>query len=518
MRGRTFAFVALHVLIQHAACQEWVVDEFKNEDGSPFRGIDGPTVIRQGPDLRFYVGAKGAVSALTVDDEYRVSDVCTSKSIGEERTVLGLTFDPRYFREDDIFFYIATSQLNWAGGRHGDPALFPGGWKNGMVQIMRSDQGGHCLAVTKNLVTGLSVSNHDHGVNGMVVDLDGTLKVLNGGMTNAGFSEKGDGDGGSPETPLSGALLTVRHNIDGFNGNVEYDTDDGREADVVNGADVEVFAAGFMNALPREPGERAARGGHTAPGGGGQVVRAPEPQPRSVRQQAVRVSGRRQDGARGDDRVVHQRADRVRQQQARGQVEGRADSGAHRVPRREQRPRQQLRAVPVQPHGGARARGAAAGGRAGRDAGRAQQRGADGLHGARGGGAAHGGGGGRAAAARRDLERAAAARAGGRRQPRVGARALLAARHHGDVRQPRVPRRARGARRAAELPRAGRRARRGRGRVRGHRALVLARARRRLHVHDRAARHAARAPAADARPVTWSESTLGTRTARSRPR
>ncbi|CAN8075525.1 unnamed protein product [Agarophyton chilense] len=252
MRGCAIALLALHVVLRHAAGQEWVVDEFKNEDGSPFRDIDAPTVIRQGPDLRFYVGAKGTVSALTVDDDYRVSDVCTSKNFGEDRTVLGLTFDPRYFRQDDIFLYIATSKLNWAGGQHGDAEQFPGGWANGMVQIMRSNQGGHCLAVTKNVVTGLSVSNHDHGVNGMVIDLDGTLKVLNGGMTNAGFSEKGDGDGGAPETPLSGALLSVRLNIDGFNGEVEYDTTDGRQADISNEPDVEVFAAGFMNAFSVE--------------------------------------------------------------------------------------------------------------------------------------------------------------------------------------------------------------------------------------------------------------------------
>lgn len=252
MRVAAFASAVLPLFISYAASQEWIVDEFKNQDGTPFRAIDGPTVIRQGPDLRYYVGSKGIVTALKVDDDYRVTDVCTSKNFGVDRSVLGLTFDPRHFTEKDIFLYIATSKLNWGGGRHGEPELFPYGWMNGMVQIMRSNQGGHCLAVTKNLVTGLSVSNHDHGVNGMVVDLDGTLKVLNGGMTNAGFSEKGDGDGGAPETPLSGALLTVRHNIATFNGEVKYDTPNGRLANVANNPDVSVFAPGFMNAFSVE--------------------------------------------------------------------------------------------------------------------------------------------------------------------------------------------------------------------------------------------------------------------------
>lgn len=227
----------------------WTIDSFKNSDGSPFSAIDGPTVIQQGPDLRYYVGAKGVVHALTVDSEYYVLDICTSQDFGWDRIVLGMAFEPRKFEEDDIYFYIATSTLNWGGGKDGNPENNPGGWKNGMVQVMRSNTNGHCLSVTKNLVTGLSVSNHDHGVNGMVVGLNGKLYVLNGGMTNAGHSEKGDGDGGAPATPLSAALLEVNYNIAGFNGDVVYDSDDGRVANIIGDPDVKLYATGLMNAF-----------------------------------------------------------------------------------------------------------------------------------------------------------------------------------------------------------------------------------------------------------------------------
>lgn len=244
---RLLLVLLLTTIVQAA---EWTFDEFRNPDLTPFSEIGGPTVIEQGPDLRFYVGAKGWVYALDVDDNYIVRSVCRSESIGEDRTVLGIAFEPRKFEADDVYFYIATSTLDWGGGQFGDPEAVPGGWKNGMVQVMRANVGESCLAVTKNLVTGLSVSNHNHGVNGMVVGMNGKLYVQNGGMTNAGHSEKGDGDGGSPATPLSAALLEVNYNKADFVGDVIYDSNDGRIANISNSPDVKVFAAGFLNALP----------------------------------------------------------------------------------------------------------------------------------------------------------------------------------------------------------------------------------------------------------------------------
>ena len=236
-------------IITNVNAATWQLAEFKHENGNVFEAIDGPTVIKIGPDRRYYIGSKGYVTALTVDIRYRVLGTCVSHGIGADRTVLGMAFDPRYFNENDIFMYIGTSTLNWGGGKTGNPDAVPGGWKNGKVQIMRSNIDGHCLAVTKDLVTGLPVSNHDHGVNGLQIGLNGRLYVLSGGMTNAGHSELGDGDGGSPANPLSGALLEVNHNIPNFNGDVVYDSDNGRIANIIGSTNVAVFSSGLMNAF-----------------------------------------------------------------------------------------------------------------------------------------------------------------------------------------------------------------------------------------------------------------------------
>lgn len=227
----------------------WQLGELRHQNGGAFDAIDGPTVIKIGPDFRYYVGSKGYVTALSVDIQYRVVGTCVSHGVGTDRTVLGMAFDPRYFKENDIFMYIATSTLNWGGGKSGNPNDVPGGWKNGKVQIMRSNISGHCLTVTKDLVTGLPVSNHDHGVNGLQIGLNGRLYVLSGGMTNAGHSELGDGDGGSPANPLSGALLEVNHNIPNFNGDVVYDSDNGRIANIIGSPNVIIFSSGLMNAF-----------------------------------------------------------------------------------------------------------------------------------------------------------------------------------------------------------------------------------------------------------------------------
>lgn len=241
-------------LVGTVSCQaaSWTLDMFKNSDGSPYTTVGGPTVIAQGPDGRFYVGGRGKVTALTVNDDYYVTDVCVSENFGEDRSVLGIAFDPRKFDENDIYFYIATSTLNWGGGQSGDPQPTDDGWQNGKVQVMRSNVNGQCLGVVMNLVTGLSVSNHDHGVNALLVGMNGKLYVSVGGMTNAGYAEKGDGDGGSPETPFSGAVLEVNFNRNDFNGDIRYDSTDGRVANVIGRPNIKIYAQGFMNAYGME--------------------------------------------------------------------------------------------------------------------------------------------------------------------------------------------------------------------------------------------------------------------------
>jgi hypothetical protein len=98
------------------------------------------------------------------------------------------------------------------------------------------------------VITGLPVSNHDHGVNGMVFDQAGDLHVQVGGFTNAGHNTAGNKLGGLDESPLSGASLVAAVNKPGFNGAITYDsTDPGRARQT--GGDVRVFSAGFRNSF-----------------------------------------------------------------------------------------------------------------------------------------------------------------------------------------------------------------------------------------------------------------------------
>lgn len=240
--------LASALLLDRCSGASWTFDEFKNANGSRFY-IAGPTVVALGPDLRYYVGAKGRVDALSVNDDYVVESTCTSNNIAWDRTVLGITFDPKHFREDSIVFFIGTSVLNFAGGRTAIPDATSWAWANGRVDIMKTNVNGECLSQIGTLVSGLSVSNHDHGVNGMTIGNNGRLYVINGGMTNAGHSEQGDGDGGYPATPLSGALLEVNFNKEDFEGRVLYTIPDGRETRILNEPDVKIYASGFMNAF-----------------------------------------------------------------------------------------------------------------------------------------------------------------------------------------------------------------------------------------------------------------------------
>lgn len=58
------------------------------------------------------------------------------------------------------------------------------------------------------MISGLPVSNQDHGVNGLNFLDDGTLLIAVGGMTNQGYP--GLKMGGLPESPLGGAILQAK--------------------------------------------------------------------------------------------------------------------------------------------------------------------------------------------------------------------------------------------------------------------------------------------------------------------
>jgi N-acetylneuraminic acid mutarotase len=116
---------------------------------------------------------------------------------------------------------------------------------------------GPLFASPSALVTGLPVSNHDHGINGIAFDDAGDLLISVGSMTNAGVAALNSGN--LPESPLSAAVLKARLSKPGFNGAVTYvetltglPNDDQRYGEIVDvapGVDVAVHAAGLRNAF-----------------------------------------------------------------------------------------------------------------------------------------------------------------------------------------------------------------------------------------------------------------------------
>lgn len=204
-----------------------------------------------GPDERLYIGSvTGDIFALTFDDNYDVTDtqqIETVKGLSNSN-ILGLTFNP-YDGHNPVKIYVSHSQLYANGGAaipDGETSPYSGG-----VSVLT----GPDFDVAVPLVTGLPVSNHDHGINGLEFTNNGDLMICVGGNTNAGV--KADKLGDLDESPLSASILIAETSKRDFNGAITYvNTSDGQpnddqlfggSVDVAPGSDVRVYAPGFRN-------------------------------------------------------------------------------------------------------------------------------------------------------------------------------------------------------------------------------------------------------------------------------
>ena len=217
----------------------------------------GPTQATWGPDGRLYVGTiTGAIKIYTFDDNYQVTNTQSVSSIAglSNNNILGIAFNPFDDPADAPKIYVAHSELFAHNGGQGPVTEFSP--YNGQVSIL---EGPNFSTVTP-LITGLPVSNHDHGINGLAFDNHGDLLIAVGGNTNAGVSN--NNIGGLPESPLSGAILKAKITKPNFNGTIEYELTPGETAptgfnandqvygsivNVVPGVDVSVFASGQRN-------------------------------------------------------------------------------------------------------------------------------------------------------------------------------------------------------------------------------------------------------------------------------
>jgi glucose/arabinose dehydrogenase len=218
-----------------------------------------PTVGSWGPDGRFYVGSyDGEIKAYAFDQNYNVTNVETIATLKSlvNKNILGIAFNP-YDTSGSPSIYVAHSKL-YANGGQGFPKteLSP---YSGQISILS----GANFSTLKPLITGLPVSNHDHGINALTFDNQGKLYINVGGNTNAGITN--DNLGGLPESPFTAAILVADITKANFNGEVKYTLPSnfqppsgltfppeksqvfGNVAKVVPGVDVSVYASGLRN-------------------------------------------------------------------------------------------------------------------------------------------------------------------------------------------------------------------------------------------------------------------------------
>eukprot|EP00178_Gracilaria_changii_P012128 TRINITY_DN3423_c0_g1_i2.p2 TRINITY_DN3423_c0_g1~~TRINITY_DN3423_c0_g1_i2.p2 ORF type:complete len:1008 (-),score=178.32 TRINITY_DN3423_c0_g1_i2:603-3626(-) len=219
----------------------WEQTFFKKSDGGKY-SLKQVTSVTIGPDANYYMGSLGGVvHKLSVDKGLFVKSECKSAKIGDSRGILGIAFNPK---STAIRVYVTTSSLYWGFG--GPLSNSPSGWANGAVDSLVAGCG--CLCYEKQVISGLPVSNHDHGVNSLLFLNNGDLLIAVGGSTNAGHNTPGNKLGGKPETPLSGAIVVAKLSKGGgFNGKITYNQYTQPENCIQTGGDVSVYASGLRN-------------------------------------------------------------------------------------------------------------------------------------------------------------------------------------------------------------------------------------------------------------------------------
>ena len=223
--------------------------------------MTAPTRGAWGPDGRLYVGSYGGkINAYTFNDAYNVTEVQTINTLTSvsNPNILGIAFNP-FSTAENPEIYVSHSLLYANGGESfPETELSP---YSGQISVLS----GTDFSTVTPLITGLPVSNQDHGVNGIEFDAQGDLLVSIGGNTNAGIPN--DNIGGIAESPFSGAILKAEITEADFNGEIEYilpsdfvspeelsfDPADsqyfGDIVDVAPDVDVSVYAYGLRNSF-----------------------------------------------------------------------------------------------------------------------------------------------------------------------------------------------------------------------------------------------------------------------------
>lgn len=203
--------------------------------------VKSPTSITLGPDGKYYIGTRGGVvHVISTDRSLKVTSSCTSPSVGSGRNILGLAFNP--LNGNKIRLYATSCTLFWKGAGLSAAS----GWRNGEV-IAMENRGGSCIQKVQTVISGLPVSNYDHGVNTLSFDNFGRMLITVGSATNAGVPD--NLLGGVADSPLSGSMLIASVEKNGFNGAVKYSSSSNPAAARKIGGQVETFAVGVRNSF-----------------------------------------------------------------------------------------------------------------------------------------------------------------------------------------------------------------------------------------------------------------------------
>jgi hypothetical protein len=211
--------------------------------------VNAPTQAVWGSDGRLYVGSiTGTIYAYTFDDNYNVTNTQTITTLQgmANNSILGIGVNP-FDPPGTTRIYVGHGLLFANGG-----ACFTGfSPYSGQVSVLT----GPDFSTATPLITGLPVSNHDHGINGIEFDFYGNMLFCVGGNTNAGVQHCNMGD--LPESPLSAAILKAPVWKPTFNGAITYvetatgqtnnDQVYGGVVDVAPGVSVTTYALGFRN-------------------------------------------------------------------------------------------------------------------------------------------------------------------------------------------------------------------------------------------------------------------------------
>lgn len=211
-------------------------DTWKNKDGSPWKAAEEVTGIAILDGVYYLSTLTGKVWKVVVDEGLTVQSACSGAQAGKDRSYYGIAANPA----DKAKRLVVTSNTMFWGKKGGVT------WDNGKVEFVNVDGGGGCVSVGDTIVSGLPVSNHDHGVSKAAFAPDGTMYLTVGGSTNAGVPS--DPLGGIDESPLSAAILEIPYLKAGFNGKVTYTSTDAVSTDVASG-DVGIYSTGFRNSF-----------------------------------------------------------------------------------------------------------------------------------------------------------------------------------------------------------------------------------------------------------------------------